>query len=275
MMTSRAVLSIDFELFRHTPAYRSAPGELSDDTVGIEAWPFLRDVLADHNATATFFVVGEVAEQHPELIAEIAEEGHEIASHTHTHRLLSSLNQKAQIEELERSKAAIKTATGQNEVAGFRAPAFDVSTGLFEKLDKVGYRYDSSVIPARQIPGWYGGEYNITTPCSATKFNSGVQNLLELPVSVMPGLRLPLSGAWTRLLGQKYTQTGIKAIARQKKTPILYYHPWELVDLPRIEGIPKRVTWRTGKWLRQSIRQILDMNYSFVNASSVIEGEKL
>lgn len=274
-MTSRAVLSIDFELFRHTPAYRSASGKLSDTTVGIEAWPFLRDALSDHDATATFFVVGEVAEQHPEVIAEIAEEGHELASHTHTHRLLSSLNPRAEVEELKKSRAAIEAATGQSEVTGFRAPAFDISAGLFEKLDKAGYRYDSSVIPARRIPGWYGGEHTVTAPCSATKFNSDVQSLSELPVSVMPSLRLPLSGAWTRLLGRKYTQVGIKILSRKGRIPILYYHPWELVDLPRIEGIPRRVTWRTGKWLRQSIDQVLQMNFSFVSVSHIIEEEKL
>lgn len=274
-MTSRAVLSIDFEFFRHTPAYRSASGELSDDTVGIEAWAFLRDILASHDATATFFIVGEVAEQHPELIAEIAEQGHEIASHTHTHRLLSSLDKTAQIEELKRSKDAIQAATGRKEVAGFRAPAFDISSRLFKQLEQAGYRYDSSVIPARRIPGWYGGEYNITTPCSATAFNSNIKNLAELPVSVMPTVRLPLSGAWTRLLGQMYTQTSMKAIARQEKIPILYYHPWELVDLPRIEGVPKRVTWRTGEWLRHTICEILDMDFSFVNASSIIEEKRL
>jgi peptidoglycan/xylan/chitin deacetylase (PgdA/CDA1 family) len=273
-MTSRAVLSIDFELFRHTPAYRSASGKLSDTTVGIEAWPFLRDVLSDHDATATFFVVGEVAEQHPEVIAEIAEEGHELASHTHTHRLLSSLNPRAEIEELKKSRAAIEAATGQSEVTGFRAPAFDISTGLFEKLDKAGYRYDSSVIPARRIPGWYGGEHNVTAPCSATKFNSDVQSLAELPVSVMPSLRLPLSGAWTRLLGQKYTQAGMRTTARQERVPVLYYHPWELVDLPHIKGIPKRVTWRTGKWARHVIRRILDMDFSFVAASSIVKRTK-
>lgn len=273
-MTSRAVLSIDFELFRHTPAYRGASGELDDDTIGIEAWPFLRDILSKHDATATFFVVGEVAEQHPELVAEMSEEGHEIASHTHTHRLLSSLDESIQIEEIERSRDAIQSATGNKEVAGFRAPAFDVPTRLFEQIDEAGYRYDSSIIPARQIPGWYGGEYDIIMPCSATTLNSAVQDLQELPVSVMPKIGLPLSGAWTRLLGQTYTQMGMKVIARQERVPILYFHPWELVDLPRIEGVPKRVTWRTGKWLRHAICKILDMDFTFVNASSIIEEKR-
>lgn len=274
MTTDRAVISIDFELFRHTPAYRSASGVLHDDTVGLEAWPFLRDVLSACNATATFFVVGEVAEQHPEVIAEMAEEGHEIASHTHSHRLLSSLDVDTQTTELERSRDAISAATGQEDVAGFRAPAFDMPAGLFQQLDSAGYRYDSSTVPARRIPGWYGGEYYITTPCSTTDIDPGAPDLCELPVSVMPAVRLPLSGAWTRLLGRTYTQTGMKAIARRGEVPILYFHPWEFVDLPPVDGVPKRVTWRTGRWLRQTIQTLLAMDFEFVTAATFIEAEQ-
>jgi|AntDeeMetageno51_2_1112566.scaffolds.fasta_scaffold00514_4 peptidoglycan/xylan/chitin deacetylase (PgdA/CDA1 family) len=273
-MTDRAVVSIDFELFQHTPAYRAASGELDDHTVGLDAWPFLRDVLAEHDATATFFVVGEVAEQHPEVIANIADYGHEIASHTYSHRLMSSLDGDTQTAELEQSRDAIQAATGQS-VAGFRAPAFDVPVGLLRRLEDAGYAYDSSIVPARRIPGWYGGEYEITTPCSAADIDPEIQELGELPISVMPSIRLPLSGAWTRLLGRTYTQIGMKTIARQGGVPILYFHPWELVDLPPVEGVPRRVTWRTGKWLRQTIRDLLAMDFEFVTAASIIEEERL
>lgn len=274
MTTDRAVISIDFELFRHTPAYRSASEVLHDETAGLEAWPFLRDVLAEHNATATFFVVGEVADQHPEVVAEMAEEGHEIASHAYSHRLLSSLDADTQTTELERSRDAIRTATGQENIAGFRAPAFDTPEGLFQQLDSAGYRYDSSTVPARRIPGWYGGEYDITTPCSATEIDPKAPNICELPVSVMPTIRLPLSGAWTRLLGRTYTKTGMKAIARRSEVPILYFHPWEFVDLPPVDGVPKRVTWRTGRWLRQTIQMLLAMDFEFVRAATFIQEEQ-
>jgi len=246
---------------------------LDDDTVGLEAWPFLRDVLAEHNATATFFVVGEVADQHPEVIAEMAAEGHEIASHTQSHRLLSTLDADAQTEELVQSRNAIRTATGQ-EVAGFRAPAFDIPEGLLHRLSDAGYEYDSSVVPARRIPGWYGGEHDIKTPSSAATIQPGAQELCELPVSVMPNIRLPLSGAWTRLLGRTYTQIGMKAIARRGEVPILYFHPWELVDLPSVEGIPKRVTWRTGAWIRQTIRELVEMDFEFVTAETIVREKR-
>jgi len=270
MTTDRAVLSIDFELFRHTPAYRNASGELNDGTVGLGAWSFLRELLRNHDVTATFFVVGELAREHTQEIREIVEHGHEVASHTHTHRILSSLDNKARKAELEESRDAISAVTGE-EVTGFRAPAFDIPTGLFGHLSDARYAYDSSVVPARRIPGWYGGEYSVTSPCSTADIEPGSTHLDELPVSVMPGIRLPLSGAWTRLLGRTYTQAGMKAIARDGGIPVLYFHPWEMVDLPKVEGVPKRVTWRTGKWLRETLRKLLAMEFEFVTAGSVIE----
>jgi len=269
MTTDRAVLSIDFELFRHTPAYRSAEGRLDDATVGLDAWPLLRDLLSAADATATFFVVGEVAEKHPEVVAGMADAGHEVASHTHTHRLLSSVDDPARSEELERSRDALRSATGQ-EVTGFRAPAFDVPDGTYRRLADAGYEYDSSVVPARRIPGWYGGEYDATGPCSTADVEAGAPDLGELPISVAPYLRLPLSGAWTRLLGWTYTRTGMRLLARRGRVPVLYFHPWELVELPSIAGVPWRVTRRTGDWLRTTLRRLLASEFEFVTARSVL-----
>lgn len=269
-MTDKAIISIDFELFRHTPAYRNAEGTSHDAMIGIDAWPFLRDLFEEYNVTTTFFVVGEIAEEHPELLAEMATYDHEIGSHTTTHRLLSDLEEEIQITEIKRSKAIIEAASGQ-EVAGFRAPAFDLPTGILKRLEETGYRYDSSVIPARSIPGWYGGEYNKKVPFSASEIDPTITKLDEVPVSVMPKLRLPLSGAWTRLLGRKYTQWGMKYIANRGEIPLLYFHPWELVDIPPIDGVPKRVTWRTGEWLQQTLEELLAMDFTFTTVKSVLD----
>ncbi|WP_336135328.1 polysaccharide deacetylase family protein [Natronomonas amylolytica] len=269
MTTDKAVLSVDFELFTHTPAYRGVSGSIADETLGLDAWPFLRELLAEHDATATFFVVAEVAQQYPDTIASIADAGHEIASHTLTHPLLTDLPQDEQRMELQRSRTVLEDVTGET-VNGFRAPAFKRPAGFFPLLDDVGYTYDSSIVPARKIPGWYGGEYSITEPCSMTNLAPGAPDIYELPLSIMPGIRLPLSGAWTRLLGRRYTLLGLELLRRSDTIPVLYTHPWELVELPSVEGLPKRVSWRTGEWMRETFRQILSMEYEFVPASSVV-----
>ena len=123
-MTARAVLSIDFELFTQTPAYRRASGETGERTVGLAAADFLLDVLDEHDATATFFVVSSMAERHPDVVESIATAGHEVASHTHSHRLLSTLDGDDRVEELERSRAVLEDVTGE-PVSGWSVAGAD------------------------------------------------------------------------------------------------------------------------------------------------------
>jgi len=265
-MTDLAALSIDFELFRHTPAYRSADGTLDPDrtATGLEAWPFLRDLLSEYGAEATFFVVGELAETHPETVTAIADAGHEVASHTYSHRLLGTLDPEQRRTELVRSRSVLRDATGQ-EVAGFRAPAFEFGAEHFEELERAEYEYDSSVVPARSVPGWYGGTFDTHRPTSAAAIRPGAPaSIAEVPLSVAPFLRLPLSGAWTRLIGRRYTLAGLRRLRSRGVSPVLYYHPWELVDLPAVEGVPRRVYWRTGDWLRETLRAVLEEPFEFV-----------
>ena len=58
-----------------------------DDGPDPEDTPRILELLAAHDARATFFVIGEAAAHHPELIRSIAAAGHEVAHHTHTHPL--------------------------------------------------------------------------------------------------------------------------------------------------------------------------------------------
>jgi peptidoglycan/xylan/chitin deacetylase (PgdA/CDA1 family) len=270
-MSNRAVLSVDFELFTQTPAYRSAAGTTDEEDVGLAAGAYLRRVLDSHDARATFFVVSSVAESHPETVRAFAEAGHEIGSHTHSHALLTDLDASARHEELERSRTLLRDVTGQ-PIDGFRAPAFALPLEHFDRLDRAGYTYDSSIAPCRRIPGWYGGEHTIDRPVPATRIRPDAPaNLAELPVSVMPGLRLPLTGAWIRFFGRRYTLLGMKLLARRGITPVLYVHPWELVDLPAVEGVPNRVYWRTGEWLRRTLRHVLGSSFEFVTAKTAIE----
>lgn len=270
-MTDRAVLSVDFELFSQTPAYRRAAGTTDKGDIGLEAAAYLRQVLDTCDAMATFFVVSSVAETHPDTVRAFAKTGHEIASHTHSHTLLTDLDTEARREELARSRTTLQEVSNQS-IEGFRAPAFALPPDHFEALEASGYTYDSSVTPSRRIPGWYGGESDIDRPVPATLIQPDApSDLAELPVSVMPGLRLPLTGAWLRIFGRRYTRLGMELLARRGIAPVLYVHPWEFVDLPPVKGIPKRVYWRTGEWMRRALRDILASRFEFVTAKTVIE----
>jgi peptidoglycan/xylan/chitin deacetylase (PgdA/CDA1 family) len=269
-MTPPAALSVDLELFDQTPACRSAAGTAAGD-VGLEGCRFLREAFERHGATATCFVVSAAAERHPDAVRAFADEGHEIGSHTHTHRLLSDLDAAGQREEMAASKRRLEALTGAS-VDGFRAPAFDLAADHFGLLAEVGYTYDSSVVAARSIPGWYGGEYDMTEPGPATRVDPDApESVREVPVSVMPRLRLPLTGTWLRFFGPRYTLYGMRRLAARGIAPVLYVHPWEFVDLPDVEGVPTRVYWHTGEWMRRAVERILAADFSFTTVRALAE----
>lgn len=269
-MTDRAALTVDVELFSQTPAYRAAEGATDREGIGLEGLAFLRAALARHEARSTCFVVSELAEEYPGAIRELAADGHEIGSHTHTHRLLTDLSPAERESELVRSKARLESTTGAS-VAGFRAPAFDVGPEHFHALRAAGYEYDASVVPARSIPGWYGGTVDRHRPAPAAAIEATAPaDLAVVPTSVMPGLGLPLTGAWLRFFGPRYTILGMRWLARRGISPVLYVHPWELVELPDVEGVPRRVTVRTGAWMRRAVERILATPVEFVALTDLL-----
>ena len=231
------------------------------------------DVFTDN--VREFFVVlltvGEVADDHPELLARIAAD-HEVGSHTHTHRHLSELDPDERREELTTARERLEAVTGA-DVTGFRAPSFDTAADHFALLSDCGYDYDSSVVPCRSIPGWYGGDHDVQRPTLAREVDpTAPAEMRAVPVAVMPGLELPLTGTWIRFFGVEYTLLGMRLLARRGIAPVLYVHPWELVDLPAVEGVPKRVYVRTGAYMRRAVGRILAEPFEFVTVRSLAEG---
>jgi len=74
--------------------------------------PALLDALGELGVPATFFVLGECADAHPELCARIAREGHELGNHTYTHPYLPLQRSRSVADQLARTDAAIARATG-------------------------------------------------------------------------------------------------------------------------------------------------------------------
>ena len=265
-----AILSVDLEYFRHTPAVREATGTLTERDVGQAGVAFLSNAFDRRGVETTWFVVADIVENAPAPVSELAAAGHEIGSHTRSHHLLSDLDDETRQSEIETSKSLLENAAG-TAVHGFRAPAFDVGPDHFAALAAAGYDYDSSVVPSRRIPGWYGGEHDRHRPGPASVIErTAPETVAELPVSVMPGLRLPLTGTWLRFFGPRYTILGMRRLARRGITPVLYVHPWELVDLPAVEGVPKRVFYHTGDWMRRAVERILDAGFEFVTAREAL-----
>ena len=92
-----------------------------DDGPSATLTPKLLDILAAHHIKATFFVLGEMVAEHPEILARAVREGHEIASHSWSHPNLAKMSQEGVRSQLQRTDDAIKSATGKSPTL-FRPP---------------------------------------------------------------------------------------------------------------------------------------------------------
>jgi polysaccharide deacetylase family protein (PEP-CTERM system associated) len=201
----------------------------------------LLNLLARHEARATFFVLGWVAQRRPELIRAIAGAGHEIASHGWDHVRVTHQTPHQFRESIRRSKDLLEETTA-HPVLGFRAPSFSIVPGREWALDVLveeGYRYDSSLFPVRR-PG-YGYPNGLSHPHWLDR-PSG--RLAEIPPTTLNlwGMRLPAAGgAYFRLLPYSVIRAALRQCERAGTPGTFYIHPWEIDPAqPRLH-----VSWLT------------------------------
>ena len=97
-----------------------------DDGPSAKLTPKLLDLLAAHHIKATFFLIGENAAEHPEIVAREAREGHEIANHSWSHPNLAKMSDDGVRSQLHRTEDAIKSAIG-NRPTLLRPPYGSIS----------------------------------------------------------------------------------------------------------------------------------------------------
>jgi polysaccharide deacetylase family protein (PEP-CTERM system associated) len=188
----------------------------------------LLELLSEHDTHATFFVLGWIAQRAPALVKEIAERGHEIASHGSNHQRVTTLNGDEFRESVSSSKRALEDITGR-VVVGYRAPNFSIVRGgewALEILREEGYRYDSSLFPVRRDgSGFVGG---VRDPHSLD-LASGT--LYEVPPATLRIGRAVLpagGGAYLRHLPYWFVHAALRSAERRGVPGTFYIHPWEL-----------------------------------------------
>ena len=199
-------------------------------------------LLAQHKVHATFFVLGWVAERHPDLIARIAEAGHEIGSHGHLHCLVGELGRDGFARDLDASLAAIAKATGR-DVQCFRAPGFsigDEQTWAFPILASRGIRYDASLFLANRAHG--GMLLHRSRPFDLV-LDDG-RSITEIPTvpRLIAGRGLSYAGGgYLRLLPMWLIEQSFQAAERDGTPAVVYLHPRELdPEQPRMALPPVR-----------------------------------
>lgn len=198
--------------------------------------------VTEAKVRATFFMLGWIAVRYPKLVKLIADNGHELGTHSFWHRKVYSLTPETFRQDMAESIDAIESAGGR-KVIGFRAPSFSITRGAewaFDVLHDLGLKYDASLFPARR---GHGGYPCPVEPHAFTGAPSG-RPMPELPMSVMrvAGIRVPFSGGgYMRLLPQSLIRRGFRQLNRRGLPAVVYLHPRDFApDCPRVPMPPHR-----------------------------------
>ncbi|MGM0577434.1 MAG: polysaccharide deacetylase family protein [Myxococcota bacterium] len=201
---------------------------------------------------ATFFVVASDLVRWPEagrMVRRLAEAGHEIASHTWSHPYDLTRRPRSLIQrELQQAQKQLSDASGR-PVVGFRAPGYTMTDVLWELLAEEGYAYDSSLFPC---PPYYLAKAAVMglmrlrgrTSASildhpsvmwAPRLPHRRKGVLELPISVLPGVRFPFIGTSLLMMGQAGYRVA-RPLVRRMSYVNLEFHGIDLCDLT-LDGI--------------------------------------
>ena len=159
-----------FDLEEHMPHRRDAPRFHAI----VEK---LLVFLEQRQVNGTFFVVGKLARDHPDLIKKIHQAGHEIGFHSWGHKQLSQETPESFAKGNLEGKHILEQIIGES-VIGYRAPVFSLTPATawaVEILKDQGFRYSSSILPAKnplhgfadapKIPfQWWNGLIEIPVP---------------------------------------------------------------------------------------------------------------
>jgi peptidoglycan-N-acetylglucosamine deacetylase len=222
-----ASISVDLDSLPHYCRIHGLPESLLDARaralVYTTAVPRLRALLAEAGVPGTFFAIGEdvAADAHAaRALAQAHAAGVEVASHSFSHDYALSRRAPAAIrEDLARADAVLEAATGARPV-GFRAPGYTLNAALYQACVERGYRYDSSTFPA--LP-YYAAKAAVMgalsllgrpsravldsprvllaptgpyRPDPDRPYARGTGPVLELPLTLLPGTRLPFIGTF-------------------------------------------------------------------------------
>lgn len=201
------------------------------------------ELLSEHNVQATFFTLGWIAERYPQMVRDIVQAGHELASHGYGHERANGQSQDAFFSDIQLSKVILEDVGG-SAVHGYRAPSFSIDEDnpwAFDALARAGYRYSSSIYPIAH--DHYGMPQ---APRFAFEARPG---LLEIPITTLRlfGHNFPSSGGgYFRLLPYALSRWMLGRVnAVDSESCVFYFHPWEIdQDQPRVAGINRKARFR-------------------------------
>lgn len=235
MRAPTVALTIDLEDSHHGLRVAPVTSSFEADT------EWILEALSLAGAEATFFVLGEIGERYPQVVAKIAAEGHEVALHGPMHEFLHDVHPRVFDRELIRAVALLEDLAGAR-LLGFRAAFFSLGPGTewcLEALARRGFTYDASIYPAyNDRYGWRGAP-RVPVRHAGT-------GLALFPVPIMHRW-LPVGfsgGAYLRIMPWTAVRWALRQQAARGEPGMIYFHPWEIAD---------RLEWRREAGLRANL----------------------
>lgn len=241
-MNGSNALTVDVEDYFHVSALAGSISRADWETLPSRVdynTRRLLDIFDGADVRGTFFVLGWVAERHPDLVREIHRRGHEVGSHGTSHKLIYEQTASEFREETKRSKQLLEELTGVR-LLGYRAASYSIVRNSLWALDiiaEAGFEYDSSIVPTRHdlygIPDARTTPHRLQTPAGGS--------LVEFPPTTYRVWRanIPIGGGgYFRLYPYGLTRHLLRRVNSVEGEPFIFYiHPWEIdPDQPRVRA---------------------------------------
>ena len=198
------------------------------------------DTLDKIDTQATFFCLGKIATDFPEVIHAISEKGHEIGCHSNEHLWLTKMTPEQLKKDTHDAIAALEDVYGK-KVVSYRSPAFSIGQNnkwAFEILAEEGIKRDASIFPAQRD---FGGFASFPTD-NPTKISYNGITLKEFPICLtkLMGKEIAYSGGgYFRFFPLKFIQNRID----ESQYIMTYFHIGDL--LHNNGGIMSRKKYET------------------------------
>ena len=261
-------LTIDVEDYFQVSAFEDVVA--SNDWDSMEHRVFnntsaILQLLKKYEVKATFFIVGWIAEKHPEVVQAVMADGHEIGCHSYWHRRIYELTPEEFRADTLKAKSVLEKISNR-KITSYRAPSYSITKKSLWALDilkELGFTTDSSIFPITH------DIYGIPdSPRFHYKFDT--QNIDEYPLStaVFFGKNLPIAGGgYFRLFPYWFTKFALKKINNKDRQPFVFYlHPWEIDEKqPRFKQARLLSRFRhynnLGKTMKRFERLINDFDF--------------
>lgn len=231
------------------------------------------DLLDKHKTKATFFILGIVAKNYPDLVSEIARRQHEIASHSYSHKLIYRMSASEFKLDTLKSIEVLEKITNK-KVEGYRAPSFSITDEClwaFKVLRDCGITWDASIFPQRRDNG---GMDFIDNPVDLKNTEINV-DIKEFPMRLFRIGKLGFcfsGGGYFRLLPRHFIKYAFDYFEKRNQPCITYLHPRDFcTNIPNHDGtILRKLKTSIGTATTLKKLDFLLENYKFSICSDVL-----